>query len=78
MGHTIEIAGRPTINTTVSFLPPPDFAATTMEEFMVLGHIMTAVPAVNAIPAVVAAPPGIVTYNDIALPLPKGYVALEA
>jgi hypothetical protein len=74
MGHTIEIAGRPTINTTVSFLPPPDFAATTMEEFMVLGHIMTAVPAVNAIPAVVAAAPGIVTYTDLPLPLPKGYV----
>ena len=37
---------------------------------MVLGHIMTAIPAVNAIPAVVAAPPGIATYND--LPLPPG------
>jgi hypothetical protein len=73
MGHTIEIAGRPTINLTLSFLPPPDFAATTMAEFMVLGHIMTAVPVVNAIPAVVAAPPGIVTYTDLALPLPSGY-----
>lgn len=75
MGHVIEIAGRPTIRATVSFLPPPDFAATTMQEFMVLGHIMTAVPAVNAIPAVVAAPPGIVTYNDLPLPLPRGYAA---
>jgi hypothetical protein len=75
MGHTIEIAGRPAINMTVGFLPPADFPATTMEEFMVLGHIMTAVPAVNAIPAVVAASAGIVTYNDLALPLPKGYVS---
>lgn len=74
MGHVIEIAGRPTIRTTLSFLPPPDFEATTMEEFMVLGHIMTAVPAINAIPAVVAAAPGIVTYNDLPLPLPLGYV----
>lgn len=74
MGHTITIDGRPTIQTAISFLPPPDFAATTMEEFMVLGHIMTAVPAINAIPAVVAAAPGIVTYTDIPLPLPKGYV----
>jgi 2,4-diaminopentanoate dehydrogenase len=74
MGHTIQIDGRPTIHTTVSFLPPPDFAATTMEEFMVLGHIMTAVPAINAIPAVVAAAPGIVTYNDLPLPLPRGWV----
>jgi 2,4-diaminopentanoate dehydrogenase len=45
-----------------------------MEEFMVLGHILTALPVVNAIPAVVAAPSGIVTYGDIPLPLPRGYV----
>jgi hypothetical protein len=75
LGHTIEIAGMPTINLTLGFLPPPDFEATTMEEFMVLGHVMTAVPAVNAIPAVVAVPPGIVTYTDLSLPLPRGYVA---
>jgi hypothetical protein len=74
MGHTITIDGRPTIQTSITFLPPPDFQATTMEEFMVLGHIMTAVPAINAIPAVVAAPPGIVTYTDLPLPLPRGWV----
>jgi hypothetical protein len=50
------------------------FEATTLEEFMVLGHIMTAMPAINAIPAVVAAPPGIVTYNDLPLIVPKGVV----
>ena len=74
MGHTIEVAGMPTINVNVGFLPPPDFQATTMEEFMVIGHVMTAVPAVNAIPAVVAAHPGIVTYTDLPLPLPRGWV----
>jgi hypothetical protein len=74
MGHTIEVAGMPTVNVTVGFLPPPDFQATTMEEFMVIGHVMTAVPAVNAIPAVVAAAPGIVTYTDLPLPLPRGWV----
>jgi len=73
-GHTIEIAGMPTINLSVGFLPPPDFQATTMEEFMVIGHVMTAVPAINAIPAVVAAPPGIATYTDLPLPLPRGWV----
>jgi len=73
-GHTIEVSGMPTINLTVGFLPPPDFQATTMEEFMVIGHVMTAVPAVNAIPAVVAAAPGIVTYTDLPLPLPRGWV----
>ena len=54
-GHVIEIAGRPTIRTTVQFLPPPDFEATTFEDFMVLGMIMTAMPAVNAIPGVIVA-----------------------
>ena len=74
MGWTIEIQGRPTITTKIDILPPPYFEATTMEEFMVLGHILTALPVVNAIPAVVAAASGIVTYEDIPLPLPKGYV----
>jgi hypothetical protein len=74
MGWTVEIQGRPTITTKIDILPPPYFEATTMEEFMVLGHILTALPVVNAIPAVVAAPPGIITYEDIPLPLPRGYV----
>jgi 2,4-diaminopentanoate dehydrogenase len=73
-GWVIEIAGRPTVTMKVGFLPPPDFEATTLEEFMVLGHIMTATPPINAIPAVVAAAPGIVTYNDLPLILPRGVV----
>ena len=59
---------------TLEYLPPPDFEATTFAEFMVLGMIMTAMPAINAIPYVVAAPPGIVTYTDLPLPLPRGLV----
>ena len=57
---------------TLEYLPPPDFEATTFADFMVLGMIMTAMPAINAIPYVVAAPPGIVTYTDLPLPLPRG------
>lgn len=75
-GHVIEVQGRPTVRTTMQFLPPADFEATTLADFMVLGHIMTAMPAVNAIPAVVAAPPGIVSYANVALPLPRGLVRL--
>jgi len=63
------------LHARVDILPPPDFEATTMEEFMVLGMILTAVPAVNAIPAVVEAPPGIVTYTDLYRTLPRGYAA---
>jgi hypothetical protein len=73
-GYVIEVRGRPTVTVTLDFLPPPDFEAETMEDFMVIGHIMTAMPVVNAIPAVVAARPGIVTYNDIGPPMPRGLV----
>lgn len=73
-GWVLEVAGRPTVKNVVSFAPPPDFEASTLEEFMVLGHIMTAMPVINAIPAVVAAGPGIVTYTDLPIPLPRGWV----
>ena len=73
-GHVIQVDGLPTVRTTLEYLPPPDFEATTFADFMVLGMIMTALPAVNAIPAVVAAPPGIATYVDLGLPLPRGLV----
>jgi len=73
-GWVIQVEGQPTVRTRVDFLPPPYFEAKTFSDFMVLGMIMTAMPAVNAIPLVVAAPPGIVTYNDLPLPLPHGWV----
>ncbi|HKE74970.1 MAG TPA: hypothetical protein VKB57_15215 [Acidimicrobiales bacterium] len=73
-GHVIRVEGRPTVTVRLEYLPPPDFEATTFADFMVLGMIMTAMPAVNAIPLVVAAPAGIVTYNDLPLPLPRGLV----
>jgi hypothetical protein len=73
-GYVIDIDGRPTVRTTLQFLPPADFEAETMADFMVLGMIMTAMPAINAIPAVVAAAPGIATYNDLILTAPRGFV----
>ena len=73
-GHVIQVEGRPTVRARLEYLPPPDFEATTFADFMVLGMIMTAMPAINAIPKVVEAPPGIVTYNDLPLPLPRGWV----
>ncbi len=73
-GHVIKVDGRPTVSATLEYLPPPDFEATTFADFMVLGMIMTAMPAINAIPYVVAAPPGIVTYTDLPLILPRGLV----
>jgi len=75
-GWVVEVQGRPIVQAKVSFLPPPDFQGETLADFMVIGHIMTAMPAVNAIPAVVAASPGIVSYPDLHLPLPRGLVRL--
>ncbi len=79
-GWKITIEGRPTVNMAVGFLPPPDMIenAKTIEDFFVLGHIMTAMPPIHAIPAVVAAAPGIATYNDLPLPMPRGVVPAGA
>jgi hypothetical protein len=74
-GHAITVHGLPTVRAKLDYLPPPDFEATTFADFMVLGMVMTAMPAINAVPYVVAAPPGIITYNDLPLPLPRGWVA---
>ncbi len=74
-GHVITIDGLPTVRAKLDYLPPPDFEATTFADFMVLGMVMTAMPAINAIPLVVAAAPGIVTYADIGLPMPKGWAS---
>ena len=77
-GWKITIDGRPTVNMNVGFLPPPDLIenAKTIEDFFVLGHIMTAMPPIHAIPAVVAAAPGIATYNDLPLPKARGVTPL--
>ncbi len=75
-GWRITVEGRPTVTMQVGFLPSPDFQATTLQEFMVLGHIMTAAPPIHAIPAVVAAAPGIATYNDLPLPQARGVARL--
>ncbi len=73
-GWILQVDGRPTVKNVVSFAPPSDFQAETIADFMTLGHIMTAMPVINAIPAVVAAAPGIVTYNDLPLIQPHGVV----
>ncbi|MCV6980115.1 dihydrodipicolinate reductase [Mycolicibacterium pulveris] len=75
-GWKITIDGRPTVNMAVGFLPPQDMIeqAKSIEDFFELGHIMTAMPPIHAIPAVVAAAPGIATYNDLPLPQARGIV----
>ena len=66
-GYLVEVEGRPNVRTKVEITPPADFVATSFADYMVLGMIITAMPAVDAIPAVVAAAPGIATYADLPL-----------
>ena len=61
-GHVIQVFGRPNLRTVVHCLPPRDWDE---PGFMGPGMIYTAMPATNAIPAVVAAPPGVVTLKDL-------------
>jgi 2,4-diaminopentanoate dehydrogenase len=70
-GHVIKIEGRPSANIRVRVLPPADWDE---PGYMGAGMIYTAMPAVNAVPAVVAAAPGIVTFKD--LPLITGRFAV--
>lgn len=57
-GHVIQVFGVPNMRTVLHCLPPRDWAE---PGFMGLGMIYTAMPVTNAVPAVVAAAPGIVT-----------------
>jgi hypothetical protein len=64
MAYLIEIKGDPQINVRIDVLPA-DIANFTLDDASAMGSAITALPVVNAIPAVVAARPGIVTYADL-------------
>lgn len=61
-GHVIQVFGRPNFRTVLHCLPPKDWDE---DGYMGPGMIYTAMPATNAIPAVVAAAPGVVTLKDL-------------
>ncbi len=73
-GYVVDIKGQPCVHTKLEIFPGPDFKAKTFTDYMVLGMIMTAMPAINAIPGTCKADPGIVTYLDIPLTPPSGWV----
>jgi 2,4-diaminopentanoate dehydrogenase len=60
--HLRIMFGLSNMRTVLHCLPPKDW---TDPGFMGLGMIYTAMPVTNAVPAVVAAPPGIVTLKDL-------------
>lgn len=61
--HIVEVFGTPKITLRMEFLP--EDMSLPMDELLSTGFIVTAMPVVNAISAVVAARPGIVTYADL-------------
>ena len=73
-GYIVDIEGQPCVRTKLEVYPAPDFPAKTFGDYMVLGMITTALPAINAIPHVCRARPGIVTYLDLPLVTPRGWV----
>ncbi len=72
-GYLVQIEGQPCVKTKLEIRPPPDFQGKTFDDFMQLGMIMTALPAVNAISAICAAPPGIRSYVDLPLITGRGF-----
>jgi 4-hydroxy-tetrahydrodipicolinate reductase len=71
-GYFVDIDGEPRVRSRFQIMPPPDWDE---PDFMGLGMIMTAMPAINAIPAVCGAQPGIVTHADLPLVTAAGYVS---
>lgn len=71
-GYFVEIDGEPSVRSQFQILPPRDWDE---PGYMGLGMIMTAMPAVNAIPAVVAAAPGIATHAILPLVTARGFVS---
>ncbi|MGA9677048.1 MAG: dihydrodipicolinate reductase [Mycobacterium sp.] len=63
-GFLLELRGNPCVTVRLDILPA-DIESMTIEEMAGTGRLMTAMPAVNAIPLVVSAPPGIITYADL-------------
>jgi hypothetical protein len=73
-GYVVEVQGMPTVRTKLEVFPPADFVAKSFSDYMVLGMVMTAMPAVNAVASVCEARSGIVTHLDLPLPSPSGWV----
>jgi len=64
MAYLIEVRGHPQINVRAEVLPR-DIEALSLDEMLAFGSVITAMPVVSAIPSVVAARPGIITYADL-------------
>jgi hypothetical protein len=73
-GYLVDVQGLPCVRTKLQIFPPRDFQAKSMADFMQLGMIMTALPAINGIPAICEATAGIHTYADLPLIAGAGFL----
>ena len=64
-GFTVEIEGEPRVDAVIRFGPPHDSTLSDDRDVMSLLMVGTAMAAVNAIPHVCAAPPGVMTPLDL-------------
>lgn len=71
-GFLLEVKGNPYVAVRMMFMPE-DLTNLTVESMAAVGHLTTAMPVVNAIHAVVAGPPGLLTYADLP-PMTAPYV----
>ena len=70
-GYIVNVTGDPNLHNVMLPIPTGDLASMSPGDFNAVGMRITALPAINAIPAVCAADPGIVTYAE--LPAVSGY-----
>ena len=71
--YLLEVQGLPTMKLRMEILPPKDFVANSLQDYMALGMIITGLPVVNAIPQVCAASPGIKTYANLPITAASGF-----
>jgi hypothetical protein len=70
----IEVDGRPCVRNKVQIFPGTDHQLKGFKAYQELASIVTAMPAIHAIPHVVAAAPGIATYVDLPSMAARGTV----
>jgi 4-hydroxy-tetrahydrodipicolinate reductase len=74
--YITKITGDPCIYSKHLILPKPGSDFSSVDAFAAVGMTVTGMPALNAVRAVVAAPPGIVTSADLPLRAFAGHFAL--
>lgn len=76
-GYVVHVEGQPVVHTKLQIRPPKGFQGKSFVDFMQLGMIITSLPAINAIPHVCRAAPGIRGYGDLPLITGAGFCSKE-